>query len=192
MRLLAKEREERYPSAGEALKVFKSLQARQNAIQSYLNLLDPEAKPLIGRDDELRQLETVWGQVQESAKPRLAVLSGGVGIGKTRLALEFIGGDIVDQGFVAVAGRSDEFNLPYDPFAEIFATILNRELTRSVVSPDQLNQLLIQIPDLARLLQFSLPSAQSQTHNAEQVHWQFFTAALSILTEPGPAVIFIE
>jgi class 3 adenylate cyclase/tetratricopeptide (TPR) repeat protein len=45
--------------------------------------------PLTGRDRELRLLKELFHATQESARPRLIVLDGEAGVGKTRLAWEF-------------------------------------------------------------------------------------------------------
>jgi serine/threonine protein kinase/tetratricopeptide (TPR) repeat protein len=191
IRLLAKEPDDRYASAAELLQVLESFRTRQQASQSHLNLLQFEDKPLVGRTEELHQLNGIWQQVQDTHKPRLVVLSGEMGMGKTRLAGEFIGRTIIDQEAAVVAGKSDEFNLPYDPFSEILATVLNRELI-APLPQDQLDQLLVQIPDLARLLHLSSSITDLQSKDAGQVHWQFFATVLSILTQLAPAIIFIK
>ena len=193
LHLLEKEQENRYQSAGELLKALNSLQARQQVSQSHMNLLALDAGPIVGRADALQQLNDIWDQVRDQHKPHLVVLQGDMGIGKTRLAVEFIGQKVVDQGFIAVAGRSDEFNLPYDPFGEILSTIINRQLTPPIPQA-KLMYLLMQIPELARLIH--LPSTEvpppAQNQDPSQVHWQFYSAVLSVFTQLEKAVIFIE
>ena len=49
LKLLAKDPNDRYPAAAELHDVFNSLQARQQASQPHLNLLDPDGRPLAGR-----------------------------------------------------------------------------------------------------------------------------------------------
>jgi len=192
MQLLAKMPDDRYPSAETLLQSLEALQTRQKLNQSGLILLGSEAKPLVGRTDELRQMEGVWGQVQKQTKPHLLVLNGAAGIGKTRLAVEFIDRKVVDRGFIALVGKSGELNIPYDPFTDIFATALNQSLTTYSIPPDQLQQLLIQIPDLTRLLQIPQPDVEIHTPDVSQVQWQFFAAVLAIFAQFGSAVIFIE
>ena len=90
-----------------------------------------------------------------------------------------------------MAGRSDGFDLPYDPFGEIVATILNRKMIPTV-SQRHLEHLLRQIPDLARLLHLSSVTIQPQTQDTGQVQWQFYAAVLSVFTQLSPAVVLIE
>ena len=192
MRLLAKAPDDRYPSAAALLPPFEALQGRHKLNQSGLILVDHEATPFVGREDGLRQMKALWEQVHQLNKSHLLVLRGEPGIGKTRLAVEFICHTIVDQGFVALVGKSSRFNLPYDPFADILATILNRDLIPTGIPPHQLEQLLTQIPDLTRLLQIPLPPKSVQPYHADQVQWQFLAAVLSIFSQLGPVVIFLE
>ncbi len=113
---LAKMPDDRYPSAAVALKDVQSLQAHQDVAQPYLALLDSEDKAFVGRDQECQQLEQAWEVVRKSRKPHLFVLRGEIGIGKTRLGAEFISHLIIEQGFKAVAGRSDKFKVPLHLF----------------------------------------------------------------------------
>lgn len=45
--------------------------------------------PLVGRDSELKLLETVWGRVLDDRRPHLVTIIGEPGVGKSRLAAEF-------------------------------------------------------------------------------------------------------
>lgn len=219
MRLLAKKPAGRYPSANALLNVLQAIKARQKFSQPYLQLLDPEAKPLVGRTDELNQMEAVWSQSYQSAKPHLLIVRGDAGLGKTRLVAEFLGQHVVDKGFVAVAGRCDEAGVPYAPFAEILATIFNKNLTKSKPAKSQVDQLLSHIPSLGRLLDIpDTPKSKDKSKNTTQkattsagglwaalgsrvpesssdstsTEWQFFATVLSVLTELGPTVLFLE
>jgi serine/threonine protein kinase/tetratricopeptide (TPR) repeat protein len=220
MRLLAKDPADRYPSAETVMETLRPLQARQRFSQSHLDLLDPEIKPLVGRAEQLKQIEIVWTTCQETAKPHLLVVKGEMGIGKSKLITEFLGQHVVDKGFAALVGRCDESGAPYAPFAEILATIMDKQLAKSAITQEQTDQLLDQIPSLARLLNISdtsaaetetdKSSAQETTESAGlwkalsdkvaettaeaswQTEWQFFATVLAILTELGPTVIFLE
>ncbi len=220
MRLLAKNPDDRYPSAGVVLDTLTSIQARRKFSQSNLQLLDPGAKPLVGRTTELQQIETVWGQCQQHGSPHLVVVQGGMGMGKNRLIAEFVGTSIIDTGLVAVVGRSEEHGTPYAPFGEVIATIFKKGLTKSPANQKQIDQLLEHIPSLGRLLDIpDLPSPETKTKtkptptsrtdsglwqilgqrvpeatvkDSNQAQWQFFATALSTLNELGPTVIFLE
>ncbi len=152
MRLLEKEPENRFASSADLLETLQSIQARLRFSQPHLQFLDPEAKPFVNRQNELEQIQDVWDEVNERAMPRLMVVQGPMGIGKTRLITEFIAQDVIDERLVALAGRCDETGVPYAPFAEILGTILNRNLTKTTLPKDKLDDLLRQIPSLSRIL----------------------------------------
>ncbi|MBE7469196.1 MAG: protein kinase [Anaerolineales bacterium] len=216
-RLLAKDPQERYPSAAALLEVIKSIQARQKYSQDHLHWLETEGKFFVDRADELNRLETLWLETHKSAQPRLVVVKGPAGIGKSRLIVEFLGRAVVDKGFVVIAGKCAESGVPYSPYAEILATALNKKLVKSATS-EQINRLIDQIPGLARLLNIPYDSppkeapapAPAQPNRAglwqalstrvsdtfptvpAQNQWQFFGTVLSILAELGPTVLFLE
>jgi tetratricopeptide (TPR) repeat protein len=216
-RLLAKEPAERYPSAATLLEVMKSIQARQKYSQDHLHWLEAEAKPFVGREDEIERLETVWLEARELARPQLLVVKGPAGIGKSRLIVEFLGQAVIDQGFVVIAGKCAESGVPYSPYAEILATALNKRLAKSVTG-EQINRLIDQIPGLARLLNipYDFPATETPapaslspsgdglwqvlTRRTTETlpslpirnQWQFFGTVLTILAELGPAVLFLE
>ena len=223
MRLLAKAPEDRYPSAGAVLEIFESIQARLKFSQSHLDLLDSEARPLVGRGKELETIGTVWTDVQTVARPRLLVVRGESGMGKSRLVAEFLGHHVIDQGLIAVAGRCNESGTPYAPYAEILARIIDKGLTKTTVTQNQIDQLLDHIPSLGRLLQIGVmddnkeaakesklapqqakgsglwqalenrvPASTTTTRDPFQTEWQFFATVLTVLTQLGPAAIFLN
>jgi serine/threonine protein kinase len=213
-RLLAKYPEDRYTSAGELLDAFTAMQARQKFSHGYLDLLTASAKPLVERERELARLNGLWAEVQSTGISRLALVEGGSGIGKTRLVAEFLGNSVVDSGQVAAVGRCDEVGAAYTPYAEILATIFDRGLVKPSTLQNRLNYLIDQIPSLAPLLHLEKPApspdnpgrtpgaglwqtlSQRVPHTADQTpaqtQWEFFNTVLTILTELGPTVIFLD
>jgi tetratricopeptide (TPR) repeat protein len=221
LRLLAKNPDDRYPSAAAVINALQAILSRHNFSQSYLDLLDPDEKPLVGRTDILTQITGIWADTRQSAQPKLVVVQGDTGIGKTKLVTEFLGQHIVDAGYTALVGRCDEAGSPYAPYADILATVINKHLTLSPVSQAQTDQLLDQIPGLARLLNVSTEPAaeEEEAKDAEQTvlpgssglwkmlsdrlpdttpedpgqsEWQFFDTVLAILNDLGPTTIFLE
>ncbi len=216
-RLLAKDPAERYPSAGAVLEVVKSIQARQKYSQAHLKWLELEAQPLVDRTSELEQLQAVWGETRKIGKPQLVVVKGRMGIGKSRLIVEFLGREVVDQEFVVIAGKCAETDVPYSPYTEILATALSKGLAKPA-SPEQLNLLLEHIPGLARLLNIPYKGAAKEAPTGSmqrptssglwstlstkvpesemaipvQPPWQLFATILTLLSELGPTVLFLE
>jgi class 3 adenylate cyclase/predicted ATPase len=82
----------------------------------------PDA-PMVGRDDELELLRLVLGRAQKQSKPGLVTLLGPPGIGKSRLAKEFLHGIETVRGVTPIAvvrGRCLPYDGgPYRPMAEI-------------------------------------------------------------------------
>ena len=80
----------------------------------------PDA-PMVGRDDELDLLRLVVGRARKQAKPGLVTLVGPPGIGKSRLAGEFLAGlDEAADPVTVVRGRCLPYDGgPYRPMAEI-------------------------------------------------------------------------
>lgn len=215
-RLLAKNPADRYPSAGAALEIIKSIQARHKYSQGHLKWLESESKPFVDRVAEMSQLATVWADIQKTGRPQLAVVKGKPGLGKSRLCVEFLGREVVDKGFVVVAGKCAETEVSYAPYAEILGTVLGKGLTKTTVTTEQINLLLEHIPGLARLLNISreTPARESSTprHPTSsglwQVlstkvgetpppapppdHWQVYNIILTILVDLGPTTLFLE
>lgn len=75
-------------------------------------------KPLIGREREWRELQQAWGRAA-AGRPYCLVLSGEAGIGKTRLAEEFVRW-AERQGYRSAAARcfASEGGLAYAPLAD--------------------------------------------------------------------------
>lgn len=76
-----------------------------------------EKGTLVGRDEELRALEDVWRQAC-AGEPRVIVVAGEPGIGKTRLVAELCR-SVHREGATILLGHSYEETLvPYQPFVE--------------------------------------------------------------------------
>lgn len=211
-RLLEKHPDDRYPSAEVLLDLFNSIQARRKFGQRYLQLLDPDAKPMVGRVEELKSMEALWTETQASNQSHLLVIRGEMGIGKSRLIAHFLANSVVDKGLVAAIGRSDELKAPYTPFAEILASFFERGLVKPLAVSHQIDSILDQIPSLAPLLNIQhLPAPEKprvsssglwktlSSRLTEVVHddslrirQQFFTTILTLLAELGPTVIFLD
>ena len=221
MRLLEKEPDARYQSATELLAALQSIKARQKFSQPHLQLLDADAKPLLGREAELQQLGRIWADTQSLGHPHLVVVQGPPGMGKSHLITEFLGHSVIDNGLPAIAGRCDEAGVPYAPFAEILGTIFNHHLLQASPTQSQLNDLVEQIPDLSRILNLTdskvlttvsrRPKKKSESTTTsglwqaltERVpegspslnddnSWQFSKMILDFLADAGPLVIFLE
>ena len=213
-KLLAKHPDDRYDSAQVVLDMFNALHARRKFSRRYRQLREVESRPLLGRADELDKIKTAWVNTRETNSPRLMVVRGELGIGKSRLIGEFLAKSVIDQGAVVAIGRCDELGAPYTPFAEIFATIFDQGLIKQTTLESHKSRFLEQIPGLASLLNIERPASRPQkktrvltsglwktlgdrvpgnvSENTLQAQWQFFSAASNILVELGPTVLYLD
>ncbi|MGH9181198.1 MAG: ATP-binding protein, partial [Acidimicrobiales bacterium] len=82
-------------------------------------LTSPGATSFIGRSDELERLTALWEEARRGS-PKLVVLAGDPGIGKTRLAQE-LARLVAATGATVLLGRCEEDSLsPYQPLVEPF------------------------------------------------------------------------
>ena len=85
--------------------------------------LRASATPFAGRDVESSRLQAALAAAQ-SGSGQVVLVGGDAGIGKTRLCSEFAA-TAVAAGAVVAYGRSDEdLGLPYQPFVEVFTSLL--------------------------------------------------------------------
>ncbi len=107
-------------SPGEAIgKLYRELRAgvrEQDESQAAAGVAE---SPFVGRDDEWKQLEETWRNALEGG-PRLLLLTGEPGIGKSRLALEF-GRYVRAQGYAVASARAYEAagRLPWGPVVDL-------------------------------------------------------------------------
>ena len=109
MKLLTKERVDRYQSAGELV------QALNNVAPSELVLLEDEQRDVhrkvmrpqfVGRESEMKTLLAMLQDVQ-AGKQRVVLISGESGVGKTRLIEELLG-DALIHDFLCLKGAGRE------------------------------------------------------------------------------------
>ncbi|RMH02354.1 MAG: hypothetical protein D6702_09065 [Planctomycetota bacterium] len=93
---LLAEQPERRPTADELERILDAGEQspwwRQRArVEPLLPVVHRDALPFAGRDPELADLEDAFAAARASGRPRLVLLEGPEGVGKSRLALEFAG-----------------------------------------------------------------------------------------------------
>jgi len=214
MKMLAKHPDDRYPSASVLLDIINGIQARHKFSQRYFHSLSLEARPLVGRVDEFKKIETTWAKTQQTNTPHLLIIRGEMGIGKSKLVTEFLGSGVIDKGLVAAVGRCDEVGAPYTPFAEILASIFDRGLVKPATAERQMNQILNQIPGLASILNIERSTAPAEkkpkvtssglwktlgnrvpgnvSNDTVQSQWQFFSTVSTLMAELGPTALFLD
>jgi predicted ATPase len=150
--------------------------------------------PLVGRDQEWAALLGSYRSVAEGG--RVVVIEGEAGIGKTRLAEEFVA-NVSAAGATAVVARcyAGEKNLAYGPFVEGLSAALARGDTDRLMS---LPAVAVQeaarlLPDLADLSPDSPPAPPFDTPGARSRFFgEVVRVLLAVLDGPPPGVLFLD
>ena len=109
----------------------------------------PLDKPLVGRADEFTKLVELYHAASQG-RTQVAVLQGEAGIGKTRLATEFLGWAVA-QGAEVLRGRAYETaaRLPYQPLVDALRPRLEQEAApTALLSSVWLTELSRLLPEL--------------------------------------------
>lgn len=194
--LLSKEPEERPASAAEVLRILDSpdiLQAEAGPAPQLPVLERIGQGPMVGRDEELRQVRRLWSQTV-SGQGQVLLISGESGIGKTRLVqalqaqAQILGGRVLLGACYAGGG------MPYAPFADVLSGALQAAADHELDLPDPV---LADVLTLAPMLQFRYreirPNPAPADSLAEQ-HRLFGNLAIlfAALSEQAPLLVLLE
>jgi DNA-binding SARP family transcriptional activator len=147
--------------------------------------------PLVGRAAEFGQLVGAY-QAAAQAQPRVVTLEGEGGIGKTRLALEFLSWARA-QGAHVLYGRAFEASdrVPYQPLVD---ALRQSNLLRdpAVLSPAWLAELVPLLPELRE----ALPDVRPASTEADPIARTRLLEAVARLTqalaETAPLILFLD
>jgi DNA-binding SARP family transcriptional activator len=150
--------------------------------------------PLVGRAREWEALIESYQVVGEGG--HVMVLEGEAGIGKTRLAEEFVA-HVRTEGAATVASRcySGEKNMAYGPFVEgLSATLDGEDAGRLKVLPaSTLQEAARLLPDLASFSPDSPPAPPLDTPGARSRFFgEVVRVLLAALDGPPPGVLFFD
>jgi AAA ATPase domain len=136
-----------------------------------------DEQPFVGRLAELQRLRDRW----HSAAPRLVVVTGEPGIGKTRLTARFAA-DVRAAGGIVLCGRSDQDSVwPYQPFVEAlrhYAAHRRDVVSAAEVPPAARRALAALVPELGAPDADELPRREDE--RARNRH-HLFEAAVRLL-----------
>jgi DNA-binding SARP family transcriptional activator/tetratricopeptide (TPR) repeat protein len=152
-----------------------------------------EHSPFVGREDLVGWLRAQWSEAGRGSG-RLAVIAGDPGIGKTRLASEFVRAAHSEGAAVLLGRCREEVLISYQPFVEAFGRYVattSPELLRAHVGAHgaQLSRL---VPDLSR----RVPDlAEPAGEDSEGERFRLFEAAGTLLANASrawPVVLLLE
>jgi len=148
--------------------------------------------PLVGRGDEHSTLVTLYHTVSR-AGPQVAALTGEAGIGKTRLATEFLNWAVA-QGADVLQGRAFEAGgrLPYQPLVEALRGRLAREdAPGDLLTAPWLAELCQLLPELRE----RYPDLPFPSHDEATAQTRLFESVARLgqaLARRAPLVVFID
>ena len=154
----------------------------------------PVDNPLVGRDQEWESLLQTYGEIGRGG--RLVVLEGEAGIGKTRLAEEFVAHALLGGAAVVTTQcYAGETNLAYGPFVEGLTAVLGREGAGRLdgLPAGSLGEAARLLPELAGLLPGSPTLPPLDTPGALSRFYEgVIRALLAVLAGPPPGVLSLD
>jgi DNA-binding SARP family transcriptional activator/tetratricopeptide (TPR) repeat protein len=148
--------------------------------------------PLVGRSGEFLRLVELY-QAARQGPSQLVVVRGEAGIGKTRLATEFLGW-VGDQGADVLRGRAFEAGgrLPYQPLVDALRPRVEREnAPEDLLSDVWLAELSRLLPEL-RDRYPDLPPLASDEATARTRLYETVVRLVQALSERSPVVLFVD
>ena len=149
---------------------------------------------ILGRDAELKTLGEAWAAARRGRR-QFVVIAGDAGLGKTRLALEFI--QRVATEATVLVGRSDREALtPFEPFVAILQTLVRvtppPTLRKRLAGIDGSIELARLVPEIARRIG---PARQTGTSSVEGQRYRMFEAFAQLLratSGAAPLLLVLE
>ena len=151
----------------------------------------PFAPTLIGREGQWRVLSDVWRGVSEG-EGRVVLVEGEVGMGKTRLAEDWLRW-VRSQGGTVLRGRAHdaESAIPYGPLTEALRCALDAPGIAGT-APGSLAEITRLLPELRQTFR-DLPALAAATDAAERARlFEAVAQLLLALAEEEPVVLLID
>jgi tetratricopeptide (TPR) repeat protein len=166
--------------------------------------IDPHAverQALVGRENELGQLQALLDRVADTAAPIALVIRGESGVGKSCLARRFVAQASASEQALAFSGRCHERELvPFNAVDGVFDALAHtlrhmRAPELDALIPPRAGVLAQVFPVLARVPQIAHAPLPGQNLDRREVRGWLFEAARSVFQGLGkarPVIVFID
>jgi len=196
VRLLSKDPGGRPGSAAEVLDCLNApdILDRETMPVETLSVLERiERGRMVGRERELQQAKLLWNSAL-SGQGQMMLISGGPGIGKTRLVQELATQVQISGGRVLQGACYAEGGMPYAPFAHLLRGALAEGRDEGLDLPDKVLGNLLGLAPIVRLDYPELGSDSSpQDHQAERHRlFQDMVLLFTTLARQTPLLVVVE
>ncbi len=188
---------QRPPSKSLAALASRLEASRQSKPAARVTTYKREVAPrldasLIGRDREWTALKNAWHSVETSGASRVVLIEGDPGIGKTRLADDFMR-SVTTRGGIVLRGRGYDAKsgVPLGAAIEVLRSALDAPGLAGV-DPEWLADVSRVLPELRRRFP-GLPDKSGQTSIADG--WRLFEAIAQVLlaiVDENPIAVLID
>ncbi|MEO6318262.1 MAG: AAA family ATPase [Acidimicrobiales bacterium] len=131
---------------------WEPIQATFSGWAFPFTLSSPTGRPFVGRDDEVETLRRCWSDVR-GGEPRIVLIGGDAGAGKTRLATRLAQDGHAAGGIVLSGACDSDLSLPYQPWVMALHQLLVQmsEADLDAMRPD-LCHLSVLVPQIDQLV----------------------------------------
>src|SRR5829696_8972378 len=148
--------------------------------------------PLVGRHEEFGTLVSEY-HAASMGQTRVAVVLGEAGIGKTRLAEEFLAWASAREADVLKGGASERAGLPYGPVVEAIRPRLERERAPDDLLEDVwLSELSRLLPELKERYPDLPPPTSGEREMAKGALFEAVARTVGNLASLAPVVLFLD
>lgn len=164
--------------------------------------------PLFGRTDQRQALRDLYNRVVAEGRPHLAIVTGGAGVGKSRLVREFMDwASLADTALTTLSGRCLPYgeDITFRPLAEVLADLTGvttttdpltaTERVTELVRPHlESDEIAVAADALLRMIGLDPPGAEpaptpGRVRELLRATWR---SVLSGLASDGPVILLIE